>query len=122
MLAVPLATCGVGVNTAVRVRPVPLMGPSDPPTTSTPPVMPSHTKLVPGSSENIKRMLAVSPIFKAEALVKMATVGPVVSTTKCGLLATAMEVMSLSLPASSLSVAPFKLSAFSAMATPSVSV
>ena len=80
MLALPLAMLEVGVKTAVRVKPVPLMAPSVPPVTSTSPVLPLQTKLPPGSSENVKLMLAVSPDLSVLALEAIARVGAVVST------------------------------------------
>ena len=80
MLAVPLAKLAVGVKTAVRVRPVPLMAPKLPPETNTSPELPSQAKLLPGSSENVNVMVAVSPIFKFDFEDVTATVGAVVST------------------------------------------
>ncbi len=79
MLAVPLAKFAVGVKTAVRVRPVPLMAPKVPPETTRSPELPSHAKLVLGSSENVKVILAVSPAFSEFALAAMATEGVSVS-------------------------------------------
>ena len=64
MLPVPLARLGVGVNTAVRVRPVPLMALKEPPVTDKSPALPSHAKLASGASENVKLMLAVSPALR----------------------------------------------------------
>ena len=80
MLAVPLPWLAAGVNTAVRVRPVPLMAPKLPPAMTTSPVVPSHAKLVPGSSEKVKVMVAVSLVFRLDLLDVMATLGAVVST------------------------------------------
>ena len=68
------------MNTAVRVRPVPLMAPKLPPAITTSPVVPSHAKLVPGSSEKVKVMVAVSLVFRLDLLDVMATLGAVVST------------------------------------------
>ena len=79
MLAVPL-WLAAGVKTAVRVRPVPLMVPKLPPTNTTSPVVPSHAKLLPGSSEKVKVMLAVSLEVKLDLSDVMATLGAVVST------------------------------------------
>lgn len=121
MLAVPAATLLVGVNVAVRVKPVPLMLPKVPPVTSTSPALDVHTKLLPGSSLNAKVMAAVSPDFNALTSEVMLTVGAVVSIKYSGLLATAMDVMMLVLSALSFRVAPFKVRAFNAMVTPSVS-
>ena len=118
----PDTTLAVGVNVAVRVKPVPLMLLSVPPLTTTSPALDTHTKLLPGSSLKLKVMFAVSPDFKVATSDVMLTVGAVVSTTNSGLLATSMDVMALVLPVLSFKVAPFKLSAFKAMATPSVSV
>ena len=80
MLAVPLPWLAAGVNTAVRVRPVPLMAPKLPPAMTTSPVVPSHAKLVPGSSENVKVTEAVSVEFKLDLSEAMTTLGAVVST------------------------------------------
>ena len=80
MLPVPLAVLAVGVNTAVRVSPVPLIAPKVPPVTTTSPALPSHAKLELGSSENVNVMVAVSPAFKEDKLEVTATVGAVVST------------------------------------------
>ena len=79
MLAVPLAKLAVGVNIAVRVRPVPLMALSEPPVASTSPTVPFQAKLLPGSSENEKVIVAVSPIFKALVLLLISTEGAKVS-------------------------------------------
>ena len=75
MLALPLARLAVGVKRAVRVRPVPLIAPRVPPAITRSPELPSQAKLVPGSSENVKVILAVSPAFSAFVLAVMATVG-----------------------------------------------
>ena len=122
MLAVPETTLAVGVKVAVRVKPVPLMLLKVPPLSTTSPALEAHTKLLPGSSLNVKVMAAVSPDFKVAKSEVMLTLGAVVSTKYSGLLATAIDVMTLVLPALSFKVAPFKLSALMAMATPSVSV
>ena len=84
MLPVPLVRLAVGVNTAVRVRSVPLMTPNTPPVTTRSPELPSQAKLVPGSSENVKVMLAVSPAFSAFVLAVMATEGVSVSMLMLG--------------------------------------
>ena len=84
MLAVPLAKLAVGVNTAVRVRPVPVMAPSVPPVTVMSPAEPFHAKLLPGSSENVKVMLAVSPALSAVTLLEMLTLGAKVSMLIAG--------------------------------------
>ena len=84
MLAVPLAKLAVGVKTAVRVRPVPLMALSEPPVITTSPELPSQAKLVLGSSEKVKVMLAVSPALSAATLLLMLTVGAMVSMAMLG--------------------------------------
>ena len=80
MLAVPLPWLLAGVNTAVRTMPVPLMAPKLPPAITTSPVEPSHAKLVPGSSEKVKVMVATSLEFRLDLLDAMTTLGAVVST------------------------------------------
>ena len=79
MLAEPLDKLAVGVKTAVRVRPVPLIAPKAPPETVRSPAVPFHTKLVPGSSEKVNVMVAVSPTFSVATLDVIATVGASVS-------------------------------------------
>ena len=79
MLAEPLAKLAVGVNVPVRVRPVPLIAPKVPPETAISPAVPFHEKLVPGSSETVNVMVAVSPAFKAETFEVTVTVGASVS-------------------------------------------
>ena len=79
MLAEPLDKLAVGVNTAVRVRPEPLIAPKAPPETVRSPAVPFHAKLVPGSSENVNVMVAVSPTFKVVISEVMVTVGASVS-------------------------------------------
>ena len=86
MLALPLAKLAVGVNTAVRVRPVPLMAPKLPPVTTTSPALTFQTKLLPGSSENVKVMLAVSPSFNALVLLLINTEGAKESMLMLGVL------------------------------------
>ena len=80
MFALPLARLAVGVNTAVRVRLAPWMALKVPPVTTKSPVDPSHAKLVPGSSENVKVIFAVSPTLSVLTLLVMLKVGAVVST------------------------------------------
>lgn len=84
MLALPLAKLAVGVKTAVRVKPVPLMAPRVPPVTAMSPTEPFHAKLLPGSSVNVNMMLAVSPIFRVLTLEVIAKVGVNVSIDKIG--------------------------------------
>ena len=84
MLPVPLARLAVGVKTAVRVRPVPLMAPKEPPVTTRSPELPSHAKLVSGFSEKVKVMSAVSPILSLATLLAILTVGFSVSMLMLG--------------------------------------
>ena len=79
MLAEPLDKLAVGVNTAVRVRPVPLIAPKVPPEIVRSPANPFQTKLVPGSSEKVNVIVAVSPAFSAATFEVIATVGASVS-------------------------------------------
>ena len=79
MLAEPLDKLTVGVKTAVRVRPVPLIVPKLPPDTVKSPEVPFQAKLVPGSSENVKVIVAVWPILSAATFEVIATVGASVS-------------------------------------------
>ena len=80
MLAVRVSKLFEGVNTAVRVRPVPLMALIVPLLKETSPVVPSQVKVMPGSSLKVKVMLAVSPILSWFTSDVMARVGAVVST------------------------------------------
>ena len=79
MLAEPLAKLAVGVNVPVRVRPVPLIALKVPSEIVRSPVVPFQAKLVPGSSENVNVMVAVSPTFSVATLDVIATVGASVS-------------------------------------------
>ena len=79
MLAEPLDKLAVGVKTALRVRPVPLMALKVPPEIVRSPAVPFHVKLVPGSSENVNVMVAVSPTLSADTFVVIATFGATVS-------------------------------------------
>ena len=79
MLAEPLAKLAVGVNVPVRVGPVPLIALKVPPEIVRSPVVPFLPKLVPGSSEKVKVMFAVSPTFRVATLEVIATVGARVS-------------------------------------------
>jgi len=79
MLAEPLDKLAVGVKTAVRVSPVPLIALKVPPEMVRSPVVPFQAKLVPGSSENVKVMVAVSPTFNVDTLDVIAIVGASVS-------------------------------------------
>ena len=79
MLPEPLPILAVGVNVAVRVRPVPLIAPRVPPETVRSPAVPFQAKLEPGSSEKVKVIAAVSPTFSVATLDVIATVGVSVS-------------------------------------------
>ena len=79
MLADPLDRLVGGVNVAVRVRPLPEIAPRVPPLTDTSPLVPFHVKVLPGSSLNVKVIVAVSPAFSALLLLVMASVGFTVS-------------------------------------------
>ena len=79
MLAEPLDKLAVGVKVAVRDNPVPLIALKVPPDTVKSPADPFQAKLVPGSSENVKVIAAVSPTFSAATLDVIATVGARVS-------------------------------------------
>ena len=74
MLAEPLDKLAVGVKVAVRDKPVPLMAPKAPPETVRSPAVPFQVKLVPGSSENVNVIVAVSPTFSVATLDVIATV------------------------------------------------
>ena len=76
MPARPEARLGVGVKTAVRMKSVPLIGPSVPPVR----LMSLASKLLPGSSLKLKVRVAVSPDFSVAWLLVMASVGATVST------------------------------------------
>jgi hypothetical protein len=79
MLAELFAKLAVGVKVAVRVSPVPLIALKVPPEIVRSPTVPSQAKLVPGSSENVNVMVAVSPTFSVATLDVIATVGARVS-------------------------------------------
>ena len=64
MLAEPLDKFAVGVKTAARVSPVPLIALKVPPEIVRSPPVPFQTKLVPGSSEKVNVIAAVSPTFR----------------------------------------------------------
>ena len=80
MEAVPALVLADGVKVAVRVRPEPVMAERVPPVTETS----SDVNEVLGSSEKVKVMVAVSPLFNVEALLVMARVGAWVSKVRDG--------------------------------------
>ena len=84
MLAVLLDKFAVGVKTAVRVRPVPLIALTVPPDTVKSPAVPFHSKLNPGSSEKLNVIVAVSPDFSVATFDVMETMGPSVLITMEG--------------------------------------
>ena len=79
MLAEPVDKLAVGVKTALRVRPVPLIALKVPPDTFKSPAVPFQAKLVLGSSEKVNVMVAVSPAFSAATFEVIETVGATVS-------------------------------------------
>jgi hypothetical protein len=79
MLAEPLDKLADGVKTAVRESPVPLIALRVPPEIVRSPTVPFQAKLVPGSSENVKVIAAVSPTFRAAISEVIVTVGASVS-------------------------------------------
>ena len=84
MLAEPLDKLAVGVNVPVLVSPVPLIALKVPPEMVRSPVVPFQAKLVPGSSEKVKVMVAVSPAFSVATLEVIATLGASVSIVMDG--------------------------------------
>ena len=84
ILAEPLDKLAVGVNIPVLVSPVPLIALKVPPEIVRSPTVPFQTKLVPGSSEKVKVMVAVSPTFSVATLDVIATVGANVSIVMVG--------------------------------------
>jgi len=80
MEAVPALVLADGVKMAVRVRPEPVMAERVPPVTETS----SDVNEVLGSSEKVKVMVAVSPLFNVEALLVMAREGAWVSKVREG--------------------------------------
>ena len=84
ILAVPPLVLAVGVKVAVRVRPLPEIAPSAPPVTTTSPLVPFQVNVEPGSSLNVKVIVAVSPILSALTLLVMAKVGARVSNVSVG--------------------------------------
>ena len=96
MLALPLARLAVGVKMEVRVRPVPLMALKVPPVTRRSPELPFQAKLVPGFSENVNVMLAVSPALSTATLLAMLTVGAKVSIEMMGVVPALPELPAVS--------------------------
>ena len=68
-----------GVNVAVRVKPLPVIGPNVPPVTVT-----SLVSKPVGASLNANVIVAVSPIFSAVLSLVIATVGATVSMVMLG--------------------------------------
>ena len=75
----PALVFGVGVKMAVRVRPEPVMAERVPPVTERSPVAPSQEKELPGSSEKVKVMVAVSVALRVDWEAVIASVGAMVS-------------------------------------------
>jgi hypothetical protein len=75
MLALPLVKLAEGVNTALRVRPVPLMALRVPLSKLISPRLPFQEKLLPGSSEKVNVISAVWPFRSAAVLDPMLTLG-----------------------------------------------
>ena len=84
MLAEPLDKLAVGVKVAVRDNPVPLIALKVPPVTVKSPAVPFQAKLVPGSSEKVNVMVAVSPTFRVGLSEVIVTVGASVSIVMDG--------------------------------------
>ncbi len=84
MVAEPLDKLVLGVKVAVRVSPVPLMAPKVPPEIVRSPAVPFQAKLVPGSSEKVKEIVAVSLILSVAISEVIVTVGASVSILMVG--------------------------------------
>ena len=82
MDAVPALVSADGEKVAVRVRPLPEISESVPPVT----VTTLFEKVVSGSSEKVKVMVAVSPLFKVDTLLVIVRVGAWVSKVRDGVL------------------------------------
>ena len=80
MEAVPALVLADGVKVAVRVRPEPVMAERVPPVTETS----LDVNEVLGSSEKVKVMVAVSPLFNVDVLLVMAREGAWVSKVRDG--------------------------------------
>ena len=76
----PALVLADGVKVAERVSPVPLMAESVPPVTTTSPVVPSQEKELPGSSEKVKVMMAVSFAMRVDWSAVIVSVGAIAST------------------------------------------
>ena len=96
MLAEPLDKLAFGVNVPVLVSPVPLIALKVPPEMVKSPVVPFQAKLVPGSSENVKVILAVSLALSVATLLAMLTVGARVSIEMLGVVPALPELPALS--------------------------
>ena len=105
---------------AVRVSglPVVLRAPKVPPLTTKSPAAPFQTNELPGSSLKVKVMVAVCAEIKVAVSEVTANVGRVVSTKYLALSVTAVDVKVALLPLASCSVAPLRLRALIARATP----
>ena len=114
MLAVPLAKLGVGVKVLRRTVPSPVSALKVPPVT----VISAKEKLVSGSSENVKQIKLVSPLFKLAAEEVMTTLGAVVSTGYKKLSATLALPSVTLLPGTLFKVLPLSVSAAEGMAMP----
>jgi len=79
MEAVPALVLADGVKMALRVRPKPVMAERVPPVTERSPVVPSQEKELPGSSEKVKVMVAVSVALRVDWEAEIASVGAMVS-------------------------------------------
>ena len=122
MLAVPVFKLGVGVNTAVRVAPVPEIALRVPLLSVMSPVVPSQTKVLPGSSLKVKVMLEVSPDLSWPTLDVMLKNGAVVSTVKLLLSAVPGASKVVVLARGSCKVLPFNDKALTPIAMPLASV
>ena len=122
MLAVPVFKLDVGVNTAVRVVPVPEIALRVPLLSVISPVLPFQTKVLPGSSLKVKVMLAVSPDLSWPTLDVMLKNGAVVSTVKLLLSAVPGAIKVVVLARGSCKVLPFNDKALAPIAMPLASV
>src|SRR5438552_17000848 len=100
MFAMPPLVPAAAVKPALRVNPVPVIAPRLPPLTATSPLDPSHANVVPGSSLNVKLIVALAPIFNCATLLVIASVGATLSIVTARL-----ADARLILPAASLALA-----------------